>query len=297
VPAGGRRYDGTVRLYAELLREIQKGEVWLPWMERLIRVVVILAVAWIVTRVARRLIGRMRVRAARMLEKHGGATDRDLEKRAATIFTVLVKLVSVTIWLVAVVMSLSELTFNVQPLLAGIGVAGLALGLGAQTLIKDWLGGLFILIEDQVRIGDSVSIGAVSGTVEEVNLRTTVLRAENGAVHIIPNGSITQITNLSRGYSYYLFETTLAYGADVGQALEVLTKAGESLVEDERFKPMLLSALEVMGVERFTHRGLLIRARIKTLPSKQELVGRELNLRVKSGLDAAGIPFPAVNGS
>jgi len=290
VPAGGRRYDGTVRLYAELLREIQKGEVWLPWMERLIRVVVILAVAWIVTRVARRLIGRMRLRAARMLEKHG-ATDRDLEKRATTIFAVLVKLVSVTIWLVAVVMSLSELTFNVQPLLAGIGVAGLALGLGAQTLIKDWLGGLFILIEDQVRIGDSVSIGAVSGTVEEVNLRTTVLRAENGAVHIIPNGSITQITNLSRGYSYYLFETTLAYGADVGQALEVLTKAGESLVEDERFKPMLLSGLEVMGVERFTHRGLLIRARIKTLPSKQELVGRELNLRVKSGLDAGGFRF------
>jgi small conductance mechanosensitive channel len=126
-----------------------------------------------------------------------------------------------------------------------------------------------------------------------VNLRTTVLRAENGAVHIIPNGSIAQITNLTREYSYYLFETTLGYSADVNRALEVLTRAGESLVEDERFQPMLLSALEVMGVERFTDRGVLIRARIKTLPSKQATVGRELNLRVKTGLDAAGIPFPS----
>jgi small-conductance mechanosensitive channel len=281
-----------VQLYAQLLRELQRAENWLPWMERLIRVAVILAVAWIVTRIACRLIGRLRILAARMLEKHGGASDTDFEKRAATLITVLVKLVSVAIWLVALVMSLSELTFNIQPLLAGIGVAGLALGLGAQTLIKDWLGGLFILIEDQVRIGDAVSIGNVSGSVEEVNLRTTVLRAESGAVHIIPNGSITQITNLTREYSYYLFETTLAYSADAKRALEVLAQAGESLVEDERFKPALLSKLEVMGVDRFTDRGMLIRARIKTLPSQQALVGRELNLRVKIALDTAGIPFP-----
>jgi small conductance mechanosensitive channel len=283
-----------VQISSQLLRELQRTEVWMPWVERLIRVAVILAVAWLVTRVARRLIGRLRVRAARMIEKHGGVSDTDLEKRAATIITVLVKLASVAIWLVALVMSLSELTFNVQPLLAGLGVAGLALGLGAQTLIKDWLGGLFILIEDQVRIGDAVTVSGVSGSVEEVNLRTTVLRAENGAVHIIPNGSITQITNFTREYSYYLFETTLAYGADLNRALEVVTQAGESLVDDERFKPMLLSGLEVMGVERFTDRGMLIRARIKTMPSKQAMVGRELNLRVKSGLDAAGIPFPGV---
>src|SRR5438105_4416275 len=193
----------------------------MPWLERLIRVAVILAVAWIVTRVARRVIGRM-------LAKRAGVSETDFDKRAATIITVLFKLASVAIWLVALVMSLSELTFNVQPLIAGIGVAGLALGLGAQTLIKDWLGGLFMLLEDQVRIGDAVSIGTGSGSVEEVNLRTTVLRAENGAVHIIPNGSITQITNLTREYSYYLFETTVPYGVDVNRALEVLTKAGES---------------------------------------------------------------------
>lgn len=286
----------VVQIFLLLLRQLQRAEVWIPWGQRLIRVAVIMTAAWIVTRVARRLIGRVRAGAVRMLQKHGARSDTDFENRAATIVTVLVKLASTAIWLVALVMSLSELTFNVQPLLAGLGVAGLALGLGAQTLIKDWLVGLFMLIEDQVRIGDGVSIGAMSGAVEEVNLRTTVLRAENGAVHIIPNGSITQITNFSREYSYYLFETTLAYGADVSRALEVLTKAGESLANDERYKPALLSGLEVMGVDRFTDRGMLIRARIKTLPSKKALVGRQLNLLVKSGLDAAGIAFPPVPG-
>src|SRR5258706_10183479 len=129
----------------------------MPWVERLVRVVVILALAWVVTRVARRLIGRLKIRAAR------GVSDTDFDKRAATIITVLVKLASVAIWLVALVMSLSELTFNVQPLIAGIGVAGLALGLGAQTLIKDWLGGLFMLIQDQVGIGDAVILGTWRG--------------------------------------------------------------------------------------------------------------------------------------
>jgi len=273
-----------VSLYAQLLRELQRAEVWIPWMERLIHVVVVLAAAWIVTRIARRLIVRLQPRGS-----HG-----DLDQRATTIITVLVKLVSTLIWMVAMVMSLSELTFNVQPLIAGMGVAGIALGLGAQTLIKDWLAGLFMLLEDQVRMGDSVTIGGMSGSVEEVNLRTTVLRAENGAVHIIPNGSIAQITNLTREYSYSMFEITLAYRADVTRALEVLAEAGQSLASDEHFQPLLLSKLEVMGVDRFTERGVLIRARIKTPPLQQWAVGRELNLRVKRALDAAGIPFPGV---
>ncbi len=118
-------------------------------------------------------------------------------------------------------MALTELTFHIEPLLAGLGVAGLALGLGAQTLIKDWLGGLFLLLEDQLRIGDSVTINGISGGVEEINLRTTLLRGENGAVHIIANGSITSLSNFTRDYSYYVFEITLAHGSDVDRALEI----------------------------------------------------------------------------
>jgi moderate conductance mechanosensitive channel len=195
---------------------------------------------------------------------------------------------------VALVMGLNELTYNVQPLLAGLGVAGLAVGLGAQTLIKDWLGGLFLLLEDQLRIGDSVSINGISGAVEEINLRTTVLRSEDGAVHVIPNGSINRLSNSTREYAYYIFETMLAHGANAGRALEILASVGAELAAAKEFQTMILAPIEVMGVDRLTEHGAVIRARIKTVAAQQASVGRELNLRVKAAFDAAGIAFPPV---
>ena len=275
--------------FSQLLLDLRRAEVWVPWLERGIRVLLILAAAWLVTLVARRLLGRIRTRTVEAMERHGGVSDRELEKRAATIMTALTKLIATAVWMVAIVMALNELTFNVQPLLAGLGVAGLALGLGAQTLIKDWLGGLFLLIEDQVRIGDTVTLATLNGTVEEINLRTTVLRAENGAVHVIPNGSIGQITNFTREYSYYVLEATIAYGSDITRALAALGDAGQALSDDPLVSPLLLGRLEVMGLERFVERGMLIRARIKTLPAQQAHVGRELNLRIAQYFGAAKI--------
>jgi small conductance mechanosensitive channel len=191
-------------------------------------------------------------------------------------------------------MSLNELTYNIQPLLAGLGVAGLAVGLGAQTLIKDWLGGLFLLLEDQLRLGDGVNINGISGAVEEINFRTTVLRAESGAVHVIPNGSITQLSNSTREYAYYIFETTLAHGANAQRALEIVAAMGAELAAAPEYRGMILAPIEVMGVDRLTEHGSVIRARIKTIASQQATVGRELNLRVKTAFDASGIAFPPV---
>ena len=161
--------------------------------------------------------------------------------RAATIVLALRKLANSAVWVVALVMSLQELNYKIEPLLAGLGIAGLALGLGAQTLIKDWLGGVFLFIEDQVRIGDSVTISGFSGTVEEINLRTIVLRGESGAVHIIPNGSITTLTNFTREYSYYIFETILAHRADAAKALEILDRTAADVADQERFRPLVLA--------------------------------------------------------
>jgi small conductance mechanosensitive channel len=255
---------------------------------------VILAGAWLLTLIARRLLRRLQGYVIRTMNRRGATSEREMDKRAATIMTVLAKLAALVIWMIALVMTLNELTFNIQPLLAGIGVAGLALGLGAQTLIKDWLGGLLVLLEDQIRIGDSVTINGISGTVEEMNLRTTVLRSENGAVHIIANGLISTLSNMTREYTYYIFETTLAHGCNVDRALEVLTLSGEELAQDPIFKPMILAPIEVMGVDRLSLRGIVVRARIKTLPSKQAQVGRELNRRVNARLEAEGIAFPTV---
>jgi small conductance mechanosensitive channel len=267
-------------------------EVWIPWVQKGVSVVIILAGAWLLTRIARRLLRRLRTYTVRVMDRRGSASTIELENRAATIIAVLGKLASTVIWIVALVMALSQLDFHIEPLLAGLGVAGIAVGLGAQTLIKDWLGGLFLLLEDQIRIGDAVVINAVSGTVEEINLRMTIVRAENGAVHIIPNGSITALANLTREYSYYIFETTLAHRADIDRAFTILDSVGAELADDDELKALILAPIEVMGVERLADSGAVIKARIKTLPSKQAAVGRELNRRVKARLDAAGISFP-----
>ncbi len=274
--------------------QLMRAERWMPWIFRGLRVLLILAGAWVLTQVARRLLRRLRSYAMRTMHRHGAASDSELEKRAATIMAVLAKLAGFMIWMVAVVMALNELTFNIQPLLAGLGVAGLALGLGAQALIKDWLGGLLVLLEDQIRIGDAVTINGISGLVEEINLRTTVLRGENGAVHIIANGLISTLSNMTREYAYYVFEATLAHGANVDRALEILTETGAEVARDPLLKLVILAPIEVMGVDRLGDRGVVVRARIKTLPSKQALVGREFNRQVNTRLAAEGIAFPAL---
>ncbi|MDP9114194.1 MAG: mechanosensitive ion channel family protein [Acidobacteriota bacterium] len=271
-----------------------RAESWIPWIARGLRVVVIVGGAWLLTFLARRLLRRFRTYAMRAMRSHGHSPEIELEKRAATIMAALGKLASLAIWMVALVMALNELTFNIQPLLAGIGVAGLALGLGAQTLIKDWLGGLLVLLEDQIRIGDAVTINGISGVVEEINLRTTVLRSENGAVNIIANGLINTLSNMTREYAYYVFEATLAHGADVDRVLRILGETGAEVAGEAPYKELILAPIEVLGADRFVERGVMVRARIKTLPSRQALVGREFNRLVNARLAAEGISFPPV---
>jgi moderate conductance mechanosensitive channel len=277
----------------EIFMAISPGKLT-EWVENGAWVAVVLAIAWVITRIARRLLSRARVYTVAVMERRGDASHGELEKRASTIFIALRKVVNSVIWIVALVTALTQLNFHIEPVLAGLGVAGLAIGLGAQALIKDWLGGLFLLLEDQLRIGDSATINGISGDVVEMNLRTTVLRAESGAVHVIPNGTITALANLTREYAYYIFETTLAHRADAVKALDILHETGTELTGEEPFRDVVLGPLEVMGIERLGERGATLRARIKTLPSKQYLVGRELNLRVKQRFDAAGIAFPPV---
>jgi small-conductance mechanosensitive channel len=274
--------------------EFYKPEKWLGWAESLVHVAIILVGAWLLNRIVRKMLRELRHYIIRVMDKRSNGATGEMEKRATTIVSALSKATGIMIWMLAIVMALTELNFHIEPLLAGLGVAGIAVGFGAQTLIKDWLGGLFILIEDQLRIGDGVTINGFSGTVEEINLRTTILRAENGAVHIIANGSITALSNMTREYSYYVFETTVGHGADVDRALAILSEEGAKLADEEPYKAMILAPMELMGVDRLGDRGATLKARIKTLPSKQAVVGRELNRRVKARLDGAGIAFPQI---
>ncbi len=272
--------------------EFYKPENWLKWSETVIHIAILLFLAWFFTWLVRRGLRSLRGYIIRVMDKRGAGSTLEMENRASTIIAVLSKLTSACIWIIALVMALAELGQHIEPLLAGLGIAGIAVGFGAQTLIKDWLGGLFILMEDQLRIGDSVTINGVGGSVEEINLRTTVLRGETGAVFIIANGSITSLSNATREYSYFVLEVTIAHDADVDRALAIVSEEGEKIVKEEPYKTVVTAPLEMIGVDRISERGVIIKARIKTLPTKQWDMGRELNRRVKTRMNAEGITFP-----
>jgi small conductance mechanosensitive channel len=260
-------------------------------------VAVILALAWLLTGIARRLLRRLRSSAMRAMDKRGDVSSVELDRRSATVISVLSKVAAVAIWVGAAVMALNEMAFKIEPILAGFGVVGLAVGLGAQTLIKDWLGGILILVEDQIRIGDAVTINNISGVVEEINLRTTVLRGESGAVHVISNGSITTLSNMTREFAYYLFEATITHGSNVDRAIEIVREVGNQLAAAPQFEPVILAPIEVMGVDKLSDRGVTLRARIQTIPSQQWGVGRELNRIVNQRFEAEGIKFPRMPGN
>jgi small-conductance mechanosensitive channel len=191
-------------------------------------------------------------------------------------------------------MILKELNFEIWPLVTGAGVIGVAVGFGAQSVIKDILSGLFLLMENQIRVNDVAVINGKSGLVEEINLRTTVLRAEDGAVHIFPNGAIQGLSNLTREYSYYVFNLSVDYKENTDHAIELLKEIASQLQDEEPYHSAILAPLDVMGVDQLGDFAVLIKARFKTLPGQQWLIGREMNRRIKQRFEDAHIdmPFP-----
>ena len=213
-------------------------------------------------------------------------------KRAQTLGATAQRFFSILIWTAAVLMALRELDIDITPVLTGAGIIGLAVGFGAQTLVKDIISGLFLIAEDQVRIGDVVQINGIGGTVEEINLRTIVLRDLEGVVHTITNGEITTLANKSKDFSYYVIDIGVGYDDDTDHIVEVVRATARELMEDAGFAAAILEPLEVLGVDAFKASEVTLRFRIKTLPLKQWEVGRELRRRIKKAFDARGIQSP-----
>jgi small conductance mechanosensitive channel len=280
--------------FVNRLIEIVTPERIYPLAANVLRFFVVLVAAYIATRIARGLIRGLRTRIVAAMQQAAGGTTTELEKRAGTIISIVGKSVSVVVWGVAVVMALKEIGFDIGPLLAGAGVAGLAIGFGAQNLVKDVLSGLFMLLENQIRVNDVAVINGTGGRVEEVNLRTTVLRSLDGVVHIFPNGGITTLSNMTREYSYYVFDVGVAYKEDTDRVTEVLVSLADEMQREEAYEADILEPLEVLGVDEFADSAVVIKARLKTLPLQQWKVGREMNRRIKKKFDEVGIeiPFP-----
>ncbi len=269
---------------------------WPRWAGGLAHAAVILAVAWVTVRVVRAALRRFETRL--VAEKsRDQPVPGDEARRAQTLVNLLRYVVVVVVWGLAVLMALSAVGVNVAPILAGAGVVGLAVGFGAQNLVRDVISGFFMVLEDQVRVGDVATINGTSGQVEKVTLRTIILRDVEGVVHVFPNGTITSLSNRSTGWSAYVADVGVAYKEDTDRVSDVIRAVAAEMRADAVLGPLLIEDPEVLGVDRFGDSAVVIKVRLKTVPLKQWEVGREFNRRLKKAFDREGIeiPFPHVS--
>ncbi len=261
---------------------------WGPEMRTAVRIVAIVSVAWLAHAVVRRVIRRVRTAAAARASGPENAKWIETVGRAARYA------LSVVTLLVAGMLVLNELGVSIAPILGAAGVVGLAIGFGAQSLIKDYFTGFFLLVENQIRVGDVVEIAGKSGLVEEVSLRRVKLRDYDGSVHYVSNGLITTVTNRSTEFSYALVDVSIAYRSNIDRAIDVMRRVAAELRADPQFGPRILEDIDIAGVNELGDSAIVLRSRIKTEPLAQWEVRRAFLKRVKEAFDADGIeiPFP-----
>ena len=254
-----------------------------------IRILAIVIGAFIVVQIFRLVIRKFR---KKLLPP--GQLESERAKRTETLVRITENVTQVVIFSAAVLMCLKEFGIDIAPLLAGVGIVGLAVGFGAQSLVKDVINGFFILLENRMSVRDVVEIAGKSGLVESIGLRVTVLRDLEGNVHVVPNGEISTLTNMTKEWSRAVLEIGVAYKEDVDNVIEILKEVGEDLKTDEAFGPLLLEPLEVLGIESFGDSSVNIKLMFKTKPIMQWKVAREFRLRVKRAFDEKKIeiPFP-----
>ncbi len=250
-----------------------------------INIVVIAVGATIVIRVLHLAIEQLQFKIGRGHAK----SDLEWQRRAATISGLLESLVTAVIGFVAVLMLLRELSLDIMPILTGAGIAGLAIGFGAQNLVRDVISGFFLILEDQVRVGDLVKINGVGGVVEQINLRTIVLRDGEGGVQVFPNGTVGSLANLSKHYAYAVVDVRVAYSEHLDRVMSTIFEIGAALEADPAWTPLLLAPIDVPGVESIADGFSTIRIRFKTQPLNQNKVANELRRRLVTTFVARGI--------
>ncbi len=221
-----------------------------------------------------------------------GKPEEEITKRANTLSRFLANIGGILIIVVAVFMILSEVGFDIAPILAGFGIAGIAIGFGAQSLVRDMIAGLFILIENEYGVGDVVRIAGVTGLVEEVGLRRTILRDLDGIVHVVPNGEIRVASNFTKEWSRVNLNVSVGYGEDLDKVFDVLNRVGKEMAEDEFWGSLILTPPRVLRVDNFGDSGIEIKILGETKPLRQWDVMGELRKRIKKAFDEEGIEIP-----
>jgi small conductance mechanosensitive channel len=257
------------------------------------RILFILVIGWILGAITGRVLKKLELR----LVKRGqieGEPPSEAAKRADTLVRLIRKAVYLVLWTAIGLVMLQEIGVEIGPILAGAGIIGLAVGFGAQYLVRDVISGFFLILENQVRVGDVAIINGTGGLVEMVNFRTLVLRDLAGVVHVFPNGTIHTLSNMTQEWSAYVFEIGVAYKENTDKVVAVMDAVLQGMVEDATYGPLILEPPEIMGVDKFADSAVIIKGRIKTRPIRQWMVGREFLRRLKLAFDEEGIeiPFP-----
>lgn len=282
-------------------------EFWLGVPARILLILLIAGVAsaairLIIRRIVRgiergtrsRVIRKLDSGTARWVEDAGLARQRQAQ-RAKTVGSVLASVATLAVWAVALVMIVSELGFNIAPVIASAGIAGVALSFGAQSLVKDYLSGIFMVAEDQLGIGDVVDLGEASGTVEDVGLRVTQVRDVQGTLWHVRNGEILRVGNSSQGWARAVLDVPLPYDSDVDSMTALLKDTLGNLKDDPQIGELVLDEPEVWGVESLTGESVTVRVVVKTAPAQQWAVSRVLRVKVKKMLDGQGLSVPLLN--
>jgi len=263
-----------------------------PWLlSHGIKIVVIAVVAWITYIVLSRIVRRA-VKISVVRDQ--GMTEEAETKRENTLIRIFNGAIRIILILIALLMILQEVGIEIGPILAGAGVVGLAVGFGAQYLIRDIITGLFIILENQYRIGDVINIGSEGGVVEDISLRMTTLRDLNGTVHHIPHGEVTRVSNLTKSWSRVNINIGVSYNANIEKVIDVINRTGEKLAEDPQFKDSIISPPKFLRVDEFADSSVVVKILGETKPSKQWEVAGEFRKRIKAEFDREGIeiPFP-----
>ncbi|HEX2987055.1 MAG TPA: mechanosensitive ion channel family protein [Chloroflexota bacterium] len=254
--------------------------------------IISMAFVLIATLVALRLLKIAVHGVVRTILERDKEPDREVAQKAKTLSQVVETTGRIIVFTLALLTLLSLAGQDITPLLASAGIAGVAIGFGAQNVIKDWLGGFFILFENQYSVDDVIKVGNYSGLVEKMDLRRTVLRTTDGSVVVIPNGEIRVVTNLTKEWSRVVMDVGVAYEADIDHAMDVLVRTATELAQEEEFAKLIIDAPEMLGVEELGEYQVTIRMLVKTQPLQQWKVARALRARIKKAFDREGISIP-----
>ena len=265
------------------------------WGIKTIPALLLIVVVFILARwLTRILLKRFRAILLKSVTESTDPNKLEREKRVTTLMGIARGVIMITLWAIFLMILLQQLGLNVGPILAGAGIVGLAVGFGAQELVRDAISGFFLLFENRIRTGDVAIVNGTGGLVENINLRTITLRDLAGVVHTFQNGKINTLSNMTKEWSAMVFDIGVAYKENVDEVTELIRQVGAELQEDEAYKDSILEPIEIFGLDKFGDSAVVIKARIKTQPIKQWFVGREFNRRLKMVFDQHGveIPFP-----